>query len=326
MLSTIAHRIALAIPAALAAAAVAQPAIFSNASASPSTPALATATVTASGIAAPSGGIWSELQSDGIAANATGGLATHTIGAAGTYRLADSFTIPTGQQWRIDAISVYAYQPGAAANPFAAANLRIWNGRPGEPGSVIVVGDTTTSVLQSVTATGIYRAFNTTAAPAPVFPDSTKRIWDLRLSAGQTTLIGGTYWIDWQITPANLSLEAYTPTVTLNGLRTLAGFNARQFGPTGWTAALDTGKPANAADVAVDFPFILYGYMGNPPCTTDFDGDGDSGTDADIEAFFRCLAGNCCTLCASADYDGDGDSGTDADIEAFFRVLSGNPC
>jgi hypothetical protein len=60
--------------------------------------------------------------------------------------------------------------------------------------------------------------------------------------------------------------------------------------------------------------------------TSDFDGDGDLGTDADIEAFFSCLGGNCCPLCGSADFDGDGDVGTDSDIEAFFRVLSGGPC
>ena len=28
--------------------------------------------------------------------------------------------------------------------------------------------------------------------------------------------------------------------------------------------------------------------------TTDFDGDGDAGTDADIEAFFRVIAGGLC--------------------------------
>jgi hypothetical protein len=62
--------------------------------------------------------------------------------------------------------------------------------------------------------------------------------------------------------------------------------------------------------------------------SADYDCDGDIGTDADIEAFFACLAGNCpappCT--SSADFDGDGDIGTDADIEAFFRVLAGGPC
>jgi hypothetical protein len=66
-----------------------------------------------------------------------------------------------------------------------------------------------------------------------------------------------------------------------------------------------------------------------PPCgSADFNCDGDVATDADIEAFFRCLAGACppppCT--SSADFNGDGDSATDADIEAFFRVLAGSPC
>jgi hypothetical protein len=68
---------------------------------------------------------------------------------------------------------------------------------------------------------------------------------------------------------------------------------------------------------------------GGPACgTADFDGDGDTGTDADIEAFFACLAGNCCATCyaGGADFDGDGDTGTDADIESFFRVLAGGAC
>jgi subtilisin-like proprotein convertase family protein len=72
---------------------------------------------------------------------------------------------------------------------------------------------------------------------------------------------------------------------------------------------------------------------GPPPCAStcgsaDFNCDGDTATDADIEAFFACLAGNCppppCS--ASADFNGDGDSATDADIEAFFRVLAGGTC
>jgi hypothetical protein len=59
--------------------------------------------------------------------------------------------------------------------------------------------------------------------------------------------------------------------------------------------------------------------------TADFDGDGDVATDADIEAFFACLAGHCCATCAPADFDGDGEI-VDRDIEAFFRVLAGGAC
>jgi hypothetical protein len=71
------------------------------------------------------------------------------------------------------------------------------------------------------------------------------------------------------------------------------------------------------------------GAVNAPACgTADFNGDGDFGTDQDIEAFFACLAGQCCTSCWThgADFNADGDSGTDQDIEAFFRVLSGAAC
>jgi hypothetical protein len=77
-------------------------------------------------------------------------------------------------------------------------------------------------------------------------------------------------------------------------------------------------------DNTIDAPAVR--ETRDPSCSADFDGDGDVGTDADIEAFFACLAGDCCPLCWSADFNRDGDVGTDADIEAFFRVLGGGGC
>jgi hypothetical protein len=66
---------------------------------------------------------------------------------------------------------------------------------------------------------------------------------------------------------------------------------------------------------------------GGDPCwSADFDGDGDTGTDADIEAFFACIAGNCCAACGSTDFNSDGDASTDLDIESFFRLLAGGNC
>jgi hypothetical protein len=61
-------------------------------------------------------------------------------------------------------------------------------------------------------------------------------------------------------------------------------------------------------------------------CSADFNNDGAPGTDADIEDFFACIAGNCCATCGDPDFNGDGAVGTDADIESFFRVLAGGPC
>jgi hypothetical protein len=71
---------------------------------------------------------------------------------------------------------------------------------------------------------------------------------------------------------------------------------------------------------------IYRGRFGGNCGSADFNGDGAVATDADIEAFFACLAGNCCATCGSPDFDGDGAVATDADIEAFFRVLAGGSC
>jgi hypothetical protein len=82
------------------------------------------------------------------------------------------------------------------------------------------------------------------------------------------------------------------------------------------------GSPATSASATVPAPTV-------PHCgSADFNCDGDTGTDADIESFFLCLSGTCPALpCTStADFNGDGDTGTDADIEAFFRVLGGGTC
>jgi hypothetical protein len=70
-----------------------------------------------------------------------------------------------------------------------------------------------------------------------------------------------------------------------------------------------------------EFSFDVQG-CGSP----DYNRDGDVGMDADIDAFFACLAGSCCAACNGVDFNGDGDEGTDADIEAFFRVLAGGSC
>jgi hypothetical protein len=84
------------------------------------------------------------------------------------------------------------------------------------------------------------------------------------------------------------------------------------------TAAIPAGE-------YLGFNFVSTGP--SPCCRSDFNGDGDIGTDLDIESFFACLAGDCCPTCPpTADFNCDGDIGTDTDIESFFRVLAGGAC
>ena len=99
-------------------------------------------------------------------------------------------------------------------------------------------------------------------------------------------------------------------------------------GPGGYSVALTTGNFAGTEHliVTVDDGVRKVVLMPRPEirvgrCPADFDGDGDNATDADIEAFFACLAGSCCATCLTADFDQDGDVGTDADIELFIRLL-----
>jgi hypothetical protein len=71
------------------------------------------------------------------------------------------------------------------------------------------------------------------------------------------------------------------------------------------------------------YALVVTGAVDQHACASaDFNCDGDTGTDADIEAFFTALAGGF----GDADFNRDGDVGTDADIEAFFRVLAGGSC
>jgi hypothetical protein len=87
--------------------------------------------------------------------------------------------------------------------------------------------------------------------------------------------------------------------------------------------------PFNDVGSSVTISNLATGYLRRAArCTSDFNGDGDFGTDADIEAFFACLSGSCCGTCNphGSDFNDDGDFGTDADIESFFRVLAGGPC
>jgi hypothetical protein len=137
----------------------------------------------------------------------------------------------------------------------------------------------------------------------------------------------------WAMTKVGTTLafttEPYATNVNANAIRWATMYNfgfTTDVAPVTGSATIGLFKPGTLASVdAVGLP------VPTPPVacgTSDFNGDGDFGTDADIEAFFACLAGNCCPTCfvGGADFNMDGDTGTDADIEAFFRVLAGSPC
>jgi hypothetical protein len=166
---------------------------------------------------------------------------------------------------------------------------------------------------------------------------------NLRVQGGYTQGAQGTLEIEIAGTGAGeFDHLAVTGDASLNGtlaVRFLAGYapvpgdSFRVLDTTGartgtFAGVTLVGAPASiGVDVqydAVGATIVLVRGCGS----ADFNCDGDLGTDADIAAFFQCLAGNCpaapCT--STADFNADGDLGTDADIASFFRVLAGGGC
>ncbi len=241
---------------------------------------LATGATSKSGVAAPAGTQWSELQNDnGNTTESNTTLGTSCSLTATVFRCADNFTVPAGQTWTIDGVLVYAYQTSftGTTSPIIAGTVRIWNGRPGDSGSTVVFGDTTTNRLGTSVDSLLWRIGNS-LIPTPTTPVTNRRIWETTLNVSPALALGaGTYWIDWN-TQIAASGAHFAPPATVVGARTQPGWNARQFNGTSWVDALDTGNPATAPDVAVDFPFKLSGTTGGGATTqtpnVDFDGDG----------------------------------------------------
>jgi hypothetical protein len=247
---------------------------------------LATGPTARNGTAAPAGSQWSEASfnfGSTTEANTLAGVGCQVIGAATANRCADDFNVPVGQTWTINQVIVFAYQTGAVANPVIGANLRIWNGRPGDAGSVIVFGDTTTNRLGSSTDSGLFRIFNS-GPPTNTATGTTRRIWQVNINVAPAAVLGaGNYWVDFQVDAG--ANGNFSPPTTITGVRGVPGWNARQFiGPptnTGWADSFDDGTPVTAANIIQDFPFKLDGSIaGAPPVpasrTVDFNGDNKS--------------------------------------------------
>lgn len=229
---------------------------------------LATGVSTESGQPAPTDFEWSEVQHDT-------GVLTHSNGFAGftvttsddvAWRLADDFTVPTGETWTLEAVRFFAYLTGhsSTTTPFVQHSLQIWDGPPGQGGSTVLCGDETSNQLVDSSATHLYRIFNS-VVPAPGFiPGTTRRVWANTVlvpegCSGEGFFTAGTYWLDWNSTTTSGSTH-FAPSVTVVGVRGRPTDNALQRGAgSAWLNALDFGNPNTTPGVIQDFPFLLFG-------------------------------------------------------------------
>ena len=222
---------------------------------------LSTGDTTKSGVVAPAGSTWSEVQNplnDTTQSNALAGI-VGSITPLGRFRIADDFTVPAGTIWTIDSVATFAYQTGSTptTSPFIFLDMQIWSGRPGDAGSVVVGGDTTTNRLGRSTWSTYYRILNTKYPVPGSSPGTTRPVYWNVSPMGGLVLGPGTYWVDWQ-TQTTGSVQNFTPLVTVVGQRGNAAWNGRQW-TTPWQDALDPGNPLTAPDSLQDIPFVIYG-------------------------------------------------------------------
>ena len=97
---------------------------------------------------------------------------------------------------------VYGYQTNSVSQPFLGANLRIWNGRPGDAGATIIFGDTTTNRMGTPVDSTWFRIGNTLACgrrDAGGYQHGAKDL-ELPLNVSPAlVLTTGNYWIDFQL-------------------------------------------------------------------------------------------------------------------------------
>jgi hypothetical protein len=252
---------------------------YSNAGGSdPADPGLAPASFTATGMPAPAGLKWSEVQRDSAGnAGSLAGAACHR-GPSTPARLADQFTVsgdPFG--WSVASVRVYAYQPGytGAASPITGANLRVWRGRPGESTSPLVWGDVTTNRLASAVKTNVRRILCTVAQPGPAAPDQSRAVWEVTISTPDLRLPPGTYWLDWQLVASDPQAELFSPLVTIAGMRGKPDADARQHrfigGVPRWGDIIDPPRTPGRPEVKQEVPFIIVAEAAPSGCAGDAD-------------------------------------------------------
>jgi probable HAF family extracellular repeat protein len=194
--------------------------------------------------------------------------------------------------------------------------------------AVSSLGDVIVGQVNTPTSPGVaFKWRNNVLTPLPDLPGGWESSYAYGVSSDGSVIVG------WSDGGQGYTQACYWDSLGVHDLRdTLVNLGADM---TGWTLYQAMGVNAGGT--------IIVGYGRDPAgnfeafradisqfvcCSADYNCDGDTGTDGDIESFFSCLAGQCpappCT--STADFNGDGDVGTDADIESFFRVLAGGHC
>jgi hypothetical protein len=169
-------------------------------------------------------------------------------------RVADNFTVPSGQTWTLSTMTLRGYQTNSTTtSTYTSVNVRIWNGSP-VGGATVLFGDTTTNRLTSGTFSNVYRVTGTTLTNTqrPIMNLTVDMTWVPALPPGN-------YYVDVQATGSLTSGPWIVPTVPANP----SSDNAEQFiGANNAWGPMQDGTALVAQDVCFD----LAGDDGTASC------------------------------------------------------------
>lgn len=225
---------------------------------------LGTGTTSKSGVAAPAGTQWHEMQNDaGNTTQTNVSIAFDNSPVLGSSRVADNFTVPAGVSWNINKMTFYAVvlPPPPGTSPITAVRVIIRDASP-VGASNIIYGDLTTNRLSASSFSNVYTIANS-QVPAPGTPPNQNFVvWKVE-AAVSANLAPGNYWVEWQCVGGAGQRVFALMSQPVNA-RTLPGYNAvSTFNGGPWQAVLDAGNPASAPDVAVDFCYGI-DYVASP--------------------------------------------------------------
>ncbi|WP_395053375.1 T9SS type A sorting domain-containing protein [Flavobacterium sp.] len=233
-----------------------------------------TGSVSKSGVNAPAGYTWSEMQNttgNTTQSNATAGFPAYFYSSGTTsYRLADNFIVPTGQTWEITSFDFFGYVADyiGATIPIDQLKIQIFNVNPSSSGATPIAGNMTINALDVANSSNafVYRIGNSLYPSPGQVTNSTRRMWKFKASIN-ASLPSGTYWVEFQA-HATTDIQVFFPPVTTVGSRGVVGANAKinvvastfPSDVLGWSANLiDSGTPTTAPDFAQEIPFLING-------------------------------------------------------------------
>lgn len=229
---------------------------------------VSTGATSASGVAAPAGYTWSELQSNTgntTESNTSFGYSAYfTTDLVTDFAVADDFIVPAGNTWNVTGFEFYLYQTNYAGTvpPIDQLMIEVYNGDPAT-GGTLVAGDMATNVYDAANSVNsfVYRTGNSTTPAPGTVPGTARRIWQVRGNL-TASLPAGTYWVVYKGHATN-NAAFFFPPVTVTGFRSVAGWNGQQLtvGTSTWGALIDGGNPTTAPDEVQDMPFRVLGSV-----------------------------------------------------------------